>query len=126
MFASRLLALQERTINDLRAQLHDERLRTASLTEVIVNLKVSGAQPQRPLGQKPERRELSDIEKAIERSRGLRGNTDAKMRAAKWAENQIANNVDRELVLAQLTNWDVVPNEVEEEIEDDDTIELGI
>lgn len=113
-------ALHAQREKELRADLLSERIRTANLTALVVRLKRDGAvllPPQSTQG-KPDRREPTAIEKAIDDNPRFRRAPGLAAHSLKWANEQIKAGVSEEDVTERLRAWGQADHDDDDDSED--------
>jgi hypothetical protein len=127
-----MLGHRERTIAFLEKQLHNEQERTRYLTDLVADMKVSGASVVRQIVRGSEGssaklapRPRSSIEQAIDENRYASSNPRLRAHLAAWGEREIARGVEEKTVLDRLRSWSQPSNDDDDDDDEDDTV-LGV
>lgn len=123
------LILPRTVYEDLRGDLEAALKREAALHQLLLDMKLDGAQVIRhnPDFRRAQReKEVDPIDEALEENPKYRMNPVLKRRMRLWADEQLADpRKSRDVVLDRIRNWDRVnPSSVDEQ--DDEDANLGL
>jgi hypothetical protein len=127
-FVSR--AIYEDVVQRLERQLNDERSRTRYLTDLVADMKVSGAAVVRMHGAgavgvpKLETKQRSDVDQALDENKHASNNPRLRAHLGKWAQREIDRGEDAAKVLDRLRGWHLASNDDDED--DDDDAVIGV
>ena len=115
---------------DVRKMLEERTERLDYLTDLLADMKVSGATLQRLTSAaggtaKLETKPKSAIQQAIDESEHASKNLRLRTHLAKWAERELERGQDEEKVLNRLRTWHQPSEDDDDDDDETDTVPIG-